>query len=66
MEQNFLEILWNSLKLSYNHLNMIQNISRSKNSVSKICPEIPESKHFWRPTLNSYNSQTIWPIAVKI
>ena len=49
---DFMESLWNFLQLSYSHL--------------KICPEILENKHFLRPTSNSYNSQTIWPIAMKI
>ena len=49
-------------KTAYNflsHLKMIQWLSRSNKAISQICPEILENKHFWRPSSNSYNSQTI-------
>jgi hypothetical protein len=66
MTQDFLESLWNCLKLSYKHLMMIQQLTRSIKAIFQICPEFSENKHFWWPTSHSYNSQTIWPIAMKI
>jgi hypothetical protein len=66
MTQDFLESLWNFLKLFYKHIRMIQQLTRLNKAIFQICQEFPKNKHFWWPTSNSYNSQTIWPIAMKI
>jgi hypothetical protein len=61
-----LESLWNFLQLSYNQLKLIQQLSRSNTTISQICPKILKNGHFWWPTSNNHNSQTIWTIAMKI
>ena len=53
MVVDILEILWNFLQLSFNTLKVIQQLSRSNNSVKQICPE---SKQLGQQTSNSHNS----------
>ena len=50
MVVDILEILWNCIQLSFNTLKVIQQLSRSNNSVK---PIYPESKQLGQQTSNS-------------
>ena len=53
MVVDILESLWNCLKLYFNTLDVIQQLSMSNNSVNQI---YPESKHFGQQISNNQNS----------
>ena len=53
MVVDILESLWNCVQLTFNTLKVIQQVSRSNNSVKQI---YPESKQLGQQTSNSQNS----------